>query len=71
MENGRFMILHATLIGILLFGVMKFGLGQSTAVAEDRSILLACLVLIYMILFGHSMPNFGKINTNIFGNLFK
>jgi hypothetical protein len=29
---------------------------QNTKVAENRSLLLGALVLIYMILFGHGMP---------------
>jgi hypothetical protein len=35
---------------------MTFGLGQQKNVAENRSILLASGVLIYMILFGHGLP---------------
>jgi hypothetical protein len=42
---------------------MVFVLGQRTIVAEDRSILIAALVLIYMLLFGHGLPT--SINKNI------
>jgi hypothetical protein len=42
---------------------MIFGLGQQNIVAENRSILIAACVLIYMILFGHGLPT--KLN-NIF-----
>jgi hypothetical protein len=35
---------------------MVFMLGQTQVVAENRSILLAALILVYMILFGHGMP---------------
>jgi hypothetical protein len=42
---------------------MRFALGQSVAVAEDRSVLLGAIVLIYMVLFGHGLP--GTVNRNI------
>ena len=35
---------------------MIFVLGQTQSVAENRSILLAALTLVYMILFGHKLP---------------
>jgi hypothetical protein len=35
---------------------MVFGLGQQANVAENRSILLASCILIYMIVFGHGLP---------------
>jgi uncharacterized membrane-anchored protein len=56
MESGLTMLLHSVVIGIVLYIFMKFVLGQKQAVAENRSILLAALVLVYMILFGHSLP---------------
>ncbi len=42
---------------------MVFILGQNKTVAEDNSILIAGIVLVYMVLFGHDVPN--KINSNI------
>jgi hypothetical protein len=60
MESGLTMILHSVIIGIALYAVMVFGLGQQKNVAENRSILLASGVLIYMIVFGHGLPT--KIN---------
>ena len=50
------MLLHSVIIGIILCVFMIFGLGQKNEVAERRSILIASVVLIYMILFGHGMP---------------
>jgi len=64
MENGRMMLLHAVVIGILLYIFMFFVLGQRQTMAENRSILLAALVLVYMILFGHGLPK--SINRNLF-----
>ncbi len=64
MEKGRMMLVHAIIIGILLYIFMFFILGQRQSVAENRSILFAALILAYMILFGHGLP--GSINTNLF-----
>ena len=64
METGRMMLLHSLIIGILLYLFMIFILGQKQIVAENRSILLASLILAYMILFGHGLPT--SINKNLF-----
>ena len=64
MENGRMMLLHSVIIGILLYLFMIYILGQRQSVAENRSILLAGLILVYMILFGHGLPT--SINKNLF-----
>jgi len=56
MERGLVMFLHSAIIGVVLYVFMIFGLGQQKDVAENRSILIASFVLIYMILFGHGMP---------------
>lgn len=64
MEKGRMMLLHSAIIGILLYIFMIFILGQNENVAENRSILLAAVILIYMIVFGHGLPT--SINKNLF-----
>jgi hypothetical protein len=64
MEKGRMMFLHSIIIGIVLYLFMTFILGQPQIVAENRSILLASLILVYMILFGHGLPT--SINKTIF-----
>ena len=56
MDSGRMMIVHSLIIGFLLYLFMIYILGQSQIVAENRSILLAAMVLIYMMLFGHGLP---------------
>jgi hypothetical protein len=63
-ESGRMMVLHSLGIGIVLYLFMIIVLGQRKDVAENRSILLAALILIYMILFGHGLPK--SINRNLF-----
>jgi len=58
------MVLHSAIIGILLYLFMIFILGQNQIVAENRSILMAAVILAYMILFGHGLPT--SINKNLF-----
>lgn len=58
MERGLMMVVHSVIIGALLYLGMTFLLGQSQPIAENRSILVAAFVLIYMILFGHGLPSF-------------
>ena len=64
METGLTMLLHSLLLGILIYLFMIYILGQKQVVAENRSILLSAMILIYMILFGHGMPT--SINKNLF-----
>jgi hypothetical protein len=63
MESGLTMLLHSAIIGIILYIIMVYVLKQRPAVAENRSLLLAAVVLIYMIVFGHGMPT--KINKDL------
>ena len=58
------MLLHSVFIGVLLYVFMFFVLGQKQIVAENRSILLAAVVLVYMIMFGHGLPT--TLNKNLF-----
>lgn len=58
------MIVHSILLGVLLYIIMVYALGQRAIVAENRSILIASGVLIYMIMFGHGFPT--KLNKNLF-----
>ena len=62
-ERGLIMVLHSAVIGLILYIIMVFLFKQRPAIAENRSILIAAVVLIYMILFGHGMPN--KLNGNL------
>jgi hypothetical protein len=64
METGFMHFIHSAIITIILYLIMKYGFKQSTMVAQDRSILLGALFLVYMILFGHRLPT--HINKNIF-----
>lgn len=63
MERGLMMLLHSVIIGVLLYLVMIYLLKQPQVVAENRSVLIGAVVLIYMVVFGHGLPN--RINRNI------
>jgi len=62
-ERGLTMVMHSVVIGVALYAIMTLFLKQSPAIAENRSILVAACVLIYMIVYGHGLP--GRINTQI------
>lgn len=64
MERGLMMLLHAVIIGVVLYLLMLYVLKQRAIVAENRSILIAALVLVYMILFGHGLPT--SVNKSLF-----
>lgn len=63
MDRGLTMIVHAAIIGIILYLIMRYVLKQEVPVAEDRSVLIFAVVVMYMVLFGHGMPT--TINHNI------
>ena len=63
MERGIVMVLHSVIIGLILYALMVFVFNQNPLIAESRSILIAAVLLIYMILFGHGMPT--KLNKNL------
>jgi uncharacterized membrane-anchored protein len=62
-ERGLIMVLHSVVIGAVLYLLMVFVFNQNTKMAEYRSILVAAVVLIYMILFGHGLPT--KLNKDL------
>lgn len=64
MESGLTMLLHSVIIGIILYVFMVYILKQRQVVAENRSIVLSAIVLIYMVMFGHGMPT--KVNSDLF-----
>jgi hypothetical protein len=64
MESGLTMLLHSVIIGIILYIFMVYVLKQKQIVAENRSIVLGAIVLIYMVVFGHGMPT--QVNKDLF-----
>lgn len=63
MERGLMMVLHSAIIALILYGLMRFVLGQNALVSENRSILIGAIVLAYMIVFGHGLPT--SLNKNL------
>ena len=64
MERGSTMLLHSTIIAIVIYLIMVYVLKQNNIVAENRSLFIAAIVLLYMLAFGHGLPT--KINTELF-----
>jgi TRAP-type C4-dicarboxylate transport system permease small subunit len=62
MEGGLTMLFHSLIITIILYLVMRYVFKQNYSKAMDRSLVIGAFVLIYMILFGHGLPN--KLNPN-------
>ncbi len=63
MERGILMVAHSLVIGLFSYAVIAYLLGQAKSVAEDRSVLIGGVALVYMVLFGHGLPT--RINPNI------
>ena len=63
MESGFTMFIHSAAIAIILYLVMRL-LGQSDVQAQDRSVLIGAVALIYMIVFGHGAPR--RVNPRLF-----
>ena len=62
--NGLNHVWHSAILLVVSYVVMTQALKQSPNVAFDRSVILASLALIYMIMFGHQFPP-GKLNPNL------
>ena len=62
-ERGAIMLAHSAMIGIVIYMMMRYIFNQSPFVAEDRSIVIAAFVLIYMVMIGHGMPT--QLNKNL------
>lgn len=62
-ERGLMMLFHGVIIAIVLYLVMVFILKQNPVTAENRSIMIGAILVIYMILFGHALPV--RINKNM------
>ena len=57
MENGLVMLQHAAIITIISYLILVYIMNQPRKIAGNRSLLIGSLALIYMILFGHGLPN--------------
>ena len=57
------MLVHSIVVFVVAYAIMVLFLKHTTAVAENRSLIVAAVVLIYMIVFGHGLP--GRINPQL------
>jgi uncharacterized membrane-anchored protein len=63
MEGGLTMLMHSVVIGLVLYIIMVYMLKQKQEVAIDRTLVISSLLLVYMIAFGHGLPN--RLNKNL------
>ena len=49
-------LVHAALLALVLYLVMRYLLGQSHTRALNRSVLVGLLAAAYMLMFGHGLP---------------
>jgi len=64
MERPLMMIIHSVGIALILYLLMVYVLRQNYMVAETRSVFVGGVALLYMLMFGHSLP--GKINRMLY-----
>lgn len=64
MERPLMMVLHSAFISVIVYIIMVYVLKQNYMIAETRSVFLGGILLIYMLMYGHSFP--GKINKMLF-----
>jgi len=63
-ERGIMHLLHSAVIGVILYLILLYVVKQSPSKAENMSVLVGGLALVYMVLFGHGLPT--KINANLY-----
>jgi len=56
-------LLHAAVITLLVYIILKFLLKQSQGRALNRSLVFGLLAALYMVLFGHGPPT--RLNQNL------
>ena len=56
-EGGFMMFIHSAIISVVIYVIMRFLLKQPEIVSQNRSVLIGAFILIYMVLFGHGLPD--------------
>jgi hypothetical protein len=62
MERGLVMVVHGMIVALVSYVIMLYGIKQRPMMAENRSILLGCLAVVYMVIFGHEAPSMAALN---------
>ncbi len=60
MERGLMMLVHSAIISAILYIVMVYAMDSHSRVAETRSLAIGAIVLLYMLAFGHDLPQIWK-----------
>jgi FtsH-binding integral membrane protein len=60
MNRGLTMLMHAGMMGLVVYLVMVYAFKTSTDMAVNRSLIFASVALIYMVTVGHKLPSFTK-----------
>lgn len=58
------MLFICIIVAVILFVIMRYPLKQSYPKAITRSALIATIIMLYLVLFGYSLPT--KFNKNLF-----
>ena len=61
MERGLVMVVHGVIMALVAYVVMVWGLNQRSAMAENRSVLVGALAVLYMIIYGHQLPTMSAL----------
>ena len=60
MERGLIHLVHSAIISAMLYIVMVYVMDSHSRVAETRSLAIGAIVLLYMLAFGHDLPQIWK-----------
>ena len=55
-ESPLMMLLHGLIIGVVAYFVLTLLLKNNQHVATCRAVVIGCSATIYMVLFGHKLP---------------
>jgi hypothetical protein len=64
MEGPLEMVLHGAVVAVVVYIACKFLFKDSEAKCMTRSVAIGLVVALYMVMFGHGLPN--KVNSNLF-----
>jgi hypothetical protein len=65
-EKGSTMAGHSLAITIVAYVVLMYVFKVEQPKAEDNGILVGALALVYMLVFGHSLPSCKTMNPNLY-----
>ena len=61
--HGLTMLMHAGMMGLVVYLVMVYVLKKPASVAENQSLVYASFAFIYMVTVGHKLPSFTYFTT--------